>query len=265
MPSAYFVSDVHIVSPACARAELFLRFLRTLSAANATHLFLLGDIFDLWVAGHRYFVDRYRTIVDEVVRLRNEGVEVHYFEGNHDLHLERFWQRKLGVAVHGGPLHVELAGKALRLEHGDEMDPDDRGYRFLRWFLRTPPVRFLVCHLPGRLVAWIGRRASARSRTYTSSVKSVSAAEAVAKIRAHAMRAHAERPFDVIISGHVHVPDDHREENGSVSFRSINLGSWLDRPCFLRLDESGLRLVELPGAWQTQPGGAVTANVGADR
>ena len=240
MPSAYFVSDIHITSPDCARARAFLEWLRSLSGrSNASHLVLLGDIFDLWVADHDYFIDNYRGIIDEIRRLRNEGVDILYFEGNHDLHLKYFWAERVGLTVCEGPTYVELGGRTVRLEHGDQMDPDDTGYLFLRWFLRTPVIRFLVRHLPGRLIAWIGDRASAASRDYTSNTKTIDRDDAIEKIRVHAHEAHAERPFDLIISGHVHVRDDYHAYANGASFRSVNLGSWLDAPCYFLLDEDG--------------------------
>lgn len=236
MPSAYFVSDIHITSPESPRARLFASFLRGLSGkSNTTHLFLLGDIFDIWVADHRYFVDRYREIIGEIRRLKDEGVEINYFEGNHDLHLRYYWEDQLGLTVYEGPTYIFLGGRTVRLEHGDQMDPDDKGYRFLRWFLRTAPMRLLMCNLPGVLVARVGDRASIKSRDYTSNVKSIDAADAIAKIRAHARKAHATKPFDIIISGHVHVRDDCRIEHEAGTFRCINLGSWLDAPCYLKL------------------------------
>lgn len=246
MPSAYFVSDIHVTSPDSPRARLFASFLRTLSGkTNTTHLFLLGDIFDLWVADHRYFVDRYREIIDEIRRLKEEGVAISYFEGNHDLHLRYFWADQLGLTVHVGPAYVELGKKTVRLEHGDQMDPDDKGYIFLRWFLRTAPIRLLLRHLPGRFVARIGNRASATSRHYTSVTRSMERDESITKIRAHAKRAYAKRPFDLIISGHVHVKDDCHVETGATTFRSVNLGTWLDAPCYFALEGNDERFHEL--------------------
>ena len=246
MPSAYFVSDLHITSPEDPCAHLFTSFLRTLSGkTNITHLFLLGDIFDLWVADHRYFIDRYRSIIDEIRRLRDEGVEISYFEGNHDLYLRYYWAEHLCVRVCAGPVYIRLGERTLRLEHGDQMDPDDKGYRFLRWFLRTPPVRFLAHHLPGRVIVRIGDRASVGSRHYTSNRKTISPDDAIDKIRAHARRVHAEKPFDIIISGHVHVRDDCTIGDGHASFRSVNLGSWLDAPCYFKLDDNVAEFFEL--------------------
>jgi UDP-2,3-diacylglucosamine hydrolase len=245
MQRAYFVSDLHIASPDDPKATLFLAFLRQLTAESASHLVLLGDIFDMWLGDHDYFVDRYRQVIDEIARLRDDGVQVHYFEGNHDLHLGRYWAGRLGIVVHRGPTSLQIAGQTVRLEHGDQMDPDDRGYRFLRWFLRTPVMRFVIYHLPGKLAAAIGERASASSRSYTSETKTISREGAIGKIREHAAKAHAEQRFDLLISGHVHIRDDHEMRAAGGSFRSVNLGTWLDRPCCFRLDAAGGQMVEL--------------------
>lgn len=125
------------------------------------------------------------------------------------------------------------------------MDPDDRGYRFLRWFLRTPPIRWLICNAPGTLIARLGKRASAGSRVYTTHTKSITSDSAIAKIHDHATRAFVDKPFDIILSGHVHIRDDHRIDSNGNSFRSINLGSWIDAPCYFKLDGGEGRFHEL--------------------
>ena len=249
MTRAYFVSDLHLGEPDDARTRLFETLLdRIGDDADATHLVLLGDIFDMWLGDHDYFIDRYRRIVDKLERVRANGVDILYFEGNHDLHLGPFWSGRLGFDVHPGPAYLILGGKRVRLEHGDQMDPDDRGYIFLRWFLRTPPMRFLILHLPGRLVGWIGVRASAHSRAYTSETKTISRDGAIAKIRQHAAKVYAEDPFDLLISGHVHVRDDVAVEGSEGGARSVNLGTWLDQPGYFLLTDESAAMVELdPG------------------
>jgi UDP-2,3-diacylglucosamine hydrolase len=244
--NAYFVSDLHISSPTDPRAGLFIDFLKHLSGAdNASHLILMGDIFDLWIAAHQHFIDRYQSITDEIVRLRDEGVEIHYFEGNHDLYLRHYWGEQIGLTVHEGPEYMELGHQTVRIEHGDQMDPDDRGYRFLRWFLRTLPMKFLIPRLPGRLIVAIGKKSSETSRVYTSETKTITREQTIRKIRAHAEKAYAQMPFNLIISGHVHVRDQYLVQDGQMAFKSVNLGTWLDTPCYYRIDETGGKLVDL--------------------
>jgi UDP-2,3-diacylglucosamine hydrolase len=242
MADAWFVSDIHIDSMQDPKARDFLAFLNTLTEDRpATHLFLVGDIFDLWVGPHQYFVDRFEPIVQRLRQLVNSGVEVHYFEGNHDLHLQNYWQNNLGVQVHSGPEYFEINAKVLRVEHGDQTDPDDKGYRFLRWFLRTPPLRLLAHNLPQKAVSWIGTKASHASRDYTSQVKTIDSKTAIQKLRTHADKAYAQNPFDLLVNGHVHIVDDYQAEN----FRAINLGTWLEKPRALHISVTTPQLVPL--------------------
>ena len=246
MLSAYFVSDIHISSPECPEARRFVSFLVSLSGGhNITHLFLLGDIFDLWVADHKCFVDRYQEIIDELQRLRDEGVAISYFEGNHDLYLQYFWRDKLGLSVYESPAYVRLGNKMLRLEHGDQMDPDDKGYLLLRWLLRTVFIRILIRNLPEQLIRMIGERLSAHSRRLTSRARSLDGPRVVHKIHTHACRVHEEKAFDLLITGHVHVRDDCNLSSSRGVFRSVNLGSWLDSPCYFRLEDTDAQFFEL--------------------
>lgn len=233
MLKAIFLSDLHLISLEDPRGARFMSLLRGISGRGpkaVTHLFLVGDIFDLWLADHQFFVQRYGAVIDQIHRLQSEGVEVHYFEGNHDLYLETYWARALGVRVHPGPAHFQLGSWAVRVEHGDQTDPDDRGYRFLRWFLRTPVMRWFAHHLPGGVVKWIGERASASSRQYTSTVKSVTNEGALLKLHRHAEAMAKTEDFDLLVNGHVHVHDDYSFIAAGKPRRALNLGSWLREP-----------------------------------
>lgn len=241
MLSARFVSDIHIENKADPKARLFLSFLKGCNRGNCTHLVLLGDIFDFWIADHSVFVREYAEIIAEVERLRWEQVEIHYFEGNHDLHLKKFWRNQLGCEVHEGPAYFQLGEKAFRVEHGDQMDPEDKGYLFLRWLLRTPALKVLAHRLPGTLVHKIGQRSSSTSRNYTSETKTISQNTAREKIRAHAEKVHSEKPFDYIVTGHVHVRDHCKLTSGAESW---NLGTWLNEPGYLEFNEKSQPLVQ---------------------
>lgn len=206
---AYFLSDIHLKRIDEPRAQKLLSFLKTLEAdTELTHIFLVGDIFDLWISDHAYFVNKFAPIIEQLKSLRQRGVELHYFEGNHDLYLDRFWENQIGAKVHRNWAVFDLSGLRVRVEHGDLIDPDDHGYRFLRWFLRTPVITWAAHHLHEKLVAQIGEKASRVSRTYTSETKTISKEEAINKIRRHAEALATSESLDFIISGHLHVRDD---------------------------------------------------------
>lgn len=252
MSRALFISDIHISSPDDERAGLFRLFLSKCLEVKPSDLFLVGDIFDLWISDRPYFVNRYVEIIALIRALRNAGVRIHYFEGNHDLDLRRFWQTEMGCEVYSEAAYFDLNGLRVRVEHGDQMDPDDQGYLFLRWFLRTRPMVWLGRLLPNSLVAKIGERASNASRKYTSEVKTATDEAAVLKIRAHAGQSCAVKPFDLFVSGHVHVAEFSQQTayvvkdgdgGGEREFRCVNLGTWLKEPLVLDLQGKDARLV----------------------
>lgn len=241
---AVFISDIHLRSSDEPNARLLVQVFDTIENRGYTHLFLLGDIFDLWIADHRYFVERFAPVLSALERLRKKGIEIHYFEGNHDLDLKPYFEKKLGAVVHESAFHMQLGGRKLRLEHGDQMDPSDRDYLFLRWLLRTPIVRWLGRHLPQAVVGWIGETASKTSRHYTMGVRNALGHDMVEqKQLAHAEKVFAEQPYDLLIAGHVHVQLDIQLPNRKA--RLINLGTWLERPCVFELSIDTARLKDV--------------------
>lgn len=244
---AYFLSDIHLKSLDQPDAQVLLGLLEDMgSRIQATHLFLVGDIFDFWLGGHEYFIRKFSPIVNHLRRIVAGGVEVHYFEGNHDLYLRDFWQDHLGIRVHVQPCLFQLGNLRVRVEHGDLLDPADRGYRFLRRLLRTPVIEYAGNRFPGGLLARIGRVASRTSRRYTSQHKTISDERAREAVRSHAERVVHEEPFDLIITGHVHVRDEHEFEVGGRTVRSVNLGSWAGSPCTFRVTEPRQEFLQLP-------------------
>lgn len=224
---ALFVSDIHIHSPEDANLKQLYRLLDTCIENGVGHLFFVGDIFDFWIADRNFLVSAYKPLTDRIRQLVNEGVRVHYFEGNHDIDLKKFWHDEIGVSVHSGAAFFNIGTTSIRVEHGDQMDPKDRGYLFLRWLLRTPVMKFLGRWLPEMAVRRIGARASHTSRSYTTNVKVKTDEEVRETVRKHARWAYIKKPFDIFVSGHVHVPEDSTQSVGEGSFRCINLGTWL--------------------------------------
>lgn len=226
---AWFVSDIHITSAHDPKLEVFNNFLAARLRDGTSHLFLVGDIFDLWVGRHAYFIHRYRQTAELIRALVASRVAVHYFEGNHDLHLKAYWADELGVTVHDGPAYFDLGRFRVRVEHGDQMNPEDRGYHFLRFLLRTPFLLWLETKLPGSVIQMIGQAMSRTSRSWTSS-RAERRRQNQGRIRdmiiRHVQQVFPEGEFDFFISGHVHVKVDETLSLGPRSARVINLGWW---------------------------------------
>lgn len=244
MKSYYFLSDLHLRDMQDPKAQTLLRFfISQTDQASNTVVFLMGDIFDLWLGKNSYFIKKYRPLIEAIESFIKQGGEVHYFEGNHDLHLKYFWQDELGAIVHSDPEYFHLEDEVVRIEHGDQMDPEDRGYLFLRWLLRTPVMRWVILNLPGAIIAKIGQMMSKTSRVYTNSLRDPQ--RILSLIHTHAQKSFSLRAFQVIITGHVHLRDETPFAVSGQKMVSYNLGSWDDRFCVLKKDERGWSWLDL--------------------
>ena len=116
---AYFVSDIHLKSDQEKNAKIFLDLLLKIQNENATDLFLVGDIFDLWIGNKKYFIQKFDSIVKAIQSLVQSGVQVHYFEGNHDLYLKSFWENKIGVKFYSKANYFKLNFFKVIVGHGD--------------------------------------------------------------------------------------------------------------------------------------------------
>jgi UDP-2,3-diacylglucosamine hydrolase len=241
---AYFISDLHIRHEDKTKGIKLMEFLKALPK-DTTHLVLLGDIFDLWIGSHEYFIKKFSKIIKELKAISDRGVEIHYFEGNHDIHLKKFWHDELGINVHTDHYYFNFDGIVIRAEHGDLMNKEDKGYLFLRKALRTFPMNILSTQLPGKLVEAIGDRSSRVSRFYTDRQNQKYKEKVKALTQDYAQEVYNEKPFDIIITGHTHVDDDFSFEAQGKKARSINLGSWLDRPKALIVTKEETKFIDL--------------------
>lgn len=247
---AWFLSDIHLKTADERNGKILLRFLRSLQEQNPAniHLFLLGDIFDLWVGGHEYFAKKFQPLMEALRDLKKAGARITYIEGNHDVHVEGFFQKKLGVEVFVEAQHYVIDGVRVRVEHGDLINLNDVKYLKYRSIIRNPFVKPLGAILPGRFWDHIGNKASKKSRARTGHYRASNEDSLVQMIREHAPKAYLEKPFDIIISGHMHVFDDHMVDVEGQKVRSINLGSWFEErvKVFCLRDGKG-EWVYLPG------------------
>ena len=238
---AFFISDLHLKDSNEPSSKILLGFLIQLENSlkttdPATHLFLVGDIFDLWIASHTFFIEKFKAIVDQLKLLKSKGLEIHYFEGNHDLYLKDFWQETLGMTVHSKAAHFRLGKLHVRVEHGDLINPEDKGYLFLYSFLRTQSMSWLAKNLPSSLVKLIGTKASSASREYTSVTKHIHQDKMRELIKDYVLGLKGQK-FELFVSGHVHIQDDQILTKAGSQVRCINLGSWFDfAKCFILSD-----------------------------
>lgn len=140
----YFVSDVHLgldVKDPAARERRFVDFLKGLPQETSA-LYMLGDIWDFWYE-YRDVVPRgYVRVFAALQELMDRGVNVYFFQGNHDVWTYGYFE-ELGMKRLEQPTLVEIGGKNFCLGHGDGLGPVPFGYRFLRGVFHNKVLQFL--------------------------------------------------------------------------------------------------------------------------
>lgn len=244
--SAWFVSDIHLTDTHERNSNLLLRFLFYLNQNPKVHqLFLLGDIFDLWVGTGSAFETHFKLIIDQISLFKKNGGVVYYFEGNHDFHVDVFWTKKLGIPVIENDLTLNIEGLVVRMEHGDFINPNDHKYLNYRQKIRRPLSEALIHLFPSCLVKYVGENQSKKSRKRSSSYAVLNKDFLVNLIREYAgVKAQTEN-FDLIVTGHMHVFDQYEFTKGSKKVTSINLGTWLDKPRVLKLSDKNIEVLAI--------------------
>jgi UDP-2,3-diacylglucosamine hydrolase len=73
----------------------------------------------------------------KVSELTDNGVEVHFFVGNHDIWCTDYLERECGVIVHHGPMTMELSDKIFYMGHGDGLGDKDWKFQLIRSIFRN--------------------------------------------------------------------------------------------------------------------------------
>ena len=221
---AYFVSDTHLELDNGARCLAFQKLLqRIVDDTDVTHVFFLGDIFELWLADRKFFRRCYAKTLESIESLASQNIEVHFFEGNHDVLFGKYWTKKLKVKVHKAIYDFQIGGHNFRLEHGDLIDDTDKVYLRWRCFLRSW-LGYLLCKwlLPSSALLWVSENYSTTNHKISSSKRRELHQRSREIIRAYSQK--LPDSIDTLVCGHTHAFMD--EVLGGKKI--YNLGSWLD-------------------------------------
>jgi UDP-2,3-diacylglucosamine hydrolase len=134
----YFISDAHLGSRAFehkrTQERKLVRFLDKIKD-KADAIYLLGDMFDFWFEYKEVVPKGYTRFLGKLSELTDNGVEVHYFIGNHDMWMGDYLEKECGVFLHHEPCLLEIYGKEFYMAHGHTMDvnKDDTMTKIMLW------------------------------------------------------------------------------------------------------------------------------------
>ena len=163
----YFASDVHLGSNFFEDTRIvekrfvaWLNFIRK----DAKALYLLGDIFDYWFEYKHVVPKGFTRFLGKIAEMTDEGIEVHFFIGNHDVWAFDYLPKEIGVILHSKEYITEIYGKKFFLAHGDGLGDDSKSFRLIRSIFHNKVCQKMYSWIHPRWTTAFAHRWSKHSR-----------------------------------------------------------------------------------------------------
>ena len=209
------VSDLHLHVEDPATFEAFTGYLRS---TPADAIFLLGDIFEVWIGDDAALPGSFEADCAQWLRQAAATRALFFLHGNRDFLVGQAWLEQAGATLLDDPCLLHWNDHRWLLSHGDALCLADTDYQLFRAEVRQPDwqAAFLAKPLPERRAIARGLRQASEARKsggadYADADPSLSDAWL------------SRAGTDTLIHGHTHRPADHRTPAGG---RRIVLSDW---------------------------------------
>lgn len=234
----YFISDLHLglgdKEEENQKELLLIKFLQFI-AHDADRLFILGDLFDYWFEYKRVIQKDFFRTHAALRNLSDNNIEINYIIGNHDFLHRDFFQKEIGANLYFDEVDFNIEGKKFFVGHGDGLMKNDKGYIILKKILRNSFLQRLYSAIHPDLGIKIASSTSKTSRNYTEN-KNYGESDSLFEIAKEKI----DKGYDYVMLGHSHIRAKREYKDGYY----INLGSWLENPCYGKFDGERFEIID---------------------
>ncbi|MBE51158.1 MAG: UDP-2,3-diacylglucosamine hydrolase [Flavobacteriales bacterium] len=239
--SIYFASDFHLGSSDLksnhTREKKILDWLDKIKK-NASELYLLGDVFDFWYEYKKVVPKGFVRFLSKLSEMSENGIKIHIIVGNHDLWMKNYLTDECGIQIHHQYLMIKKQGKNLYLDHGDNLDPKNYYFKFIKLIFRNPLCQWLFNKIHPNISFQIAHSWSKASRKNGTTPPYMGSDNEKQEIfcRNHFK---TNPKINFYILGHRHLPLD--IEIGKTC-RYINTGDWITHNSYAILKDGEIQL-----------------------
>jgi len=226
----YFASDFHLGNDDNAKytsREREVQIVQWLDQikVDAAEIYLVGDVFEFWFEYKTVVPKGYVRLLGKLAELRDSGISIFFFIGNHDMWMFKYFEEELGIPTYRTPIQKTIAGKKFFIGHGDGLGPGDNGYKILKKIFSNKLCQWLFERLHPNFGIGIAKFWSGKSRD-GHKVESQFLGEEKEWLISYCNRKIETMDVDFFVFGHRHLPIDWKLKNGHS--RYINLGEWMN-------------------------------------
>jgi UDP-2,3-diacylglucosamine hydrolase len=233
--SVFFVSDAHLGVPDHAssleRERKLVKWLDEI-APRAESIHIVGDLFDFWFE-YRHAVPRgFVRILGKLAELRDRGIDMHVYTGNHDFWLFDYFPKELGIPVHYDIQRYTYNGKKFLVGHGDGIGPGDHGYKFIKKVFTNPLCQWLFARLHPNFGIGLALYWSRKSRQADAHIDERFRGEEEVQV-IYAREVLNSEDLDYFVFGHRHWPTKYALTEKAYL---LNLGDWITHFSYAEFD-----------------------------
>lgn len=224
----YFASDFHLGLTLSSKEKESLREKKIVNWLDSIDndvqdLFLVGDIFDFWFEYKHAIPKGFTRFFGKIGSMVDQGINVYFFTGNHDLWMFNYLQSELGVTIFNDPIELKINNTKMYVGHGDGLGPGDNYYKFLKKIFTNPVAHWMFKWLHPDIGIEFAQRWSRHSRISKGEPDANYLGDEEFLIQFCKSR-ESQKHHDYYIFGHRHLP---LEVDINQSAKYFNLGEWV--------------------------------------
>lgn len=223
----YFASDQHFGIPNATesrkREDRFIRWMDEIKA-DAQIIFLMGDLFDFWHEWKYVVPKGYIRVLGKIAELKDSGIEIYFFVGNHDLWMKNYFQEELGIPVFFEKQYFEINNRQFLLAHGDGLGPGDKGYKRMKKVFTNPLAQWAFRWLHPDIAMRIANYMSQKNKMISGDEDKQFLGEDKEFLILYSKEKLKTDKINYFVYGHRHLP---MVLDLSPDSKYVNLGDWI--------------------------------------
>ncbi len=224
----YFSSDNHLGAPTRAeslpREKVFVKWLDIIKH-DAEVIFLLGDLFDFWFEYKTVVPKGFVRTLGKLAELRDNGIQIYFFVGNHDLWMHDYFETELNIPVYHDPKTFVFNKKSFFIGHGDGKGPGDKGYKRMKRVFVNPVSKWFFRWLHPDIGVRLAQHLSVKNKLISGDEDKEFLGEEKEWLAQYSKRKLEGRHYDYFVFGHRHLPMEIKIGENSIYY---NLGDWIN-------------------------------------
>lgn len=222
---ALVISDTHLGTYGCKAKEL----VQYLKSINPKTIVLNGDIIDVWQFSKNYFPKAHTKVIRQLMKMMENGSQIHYLAGNHDENLRRFIGLSLGNFKIANKLILELGETRSWIFHGDVFDVV---MHHSKWLAKLGAKAYGFLTITNRIVnaflSLFGQRRISLSRNVKKAFKGKQKNKLATRFETTVAELAIKKKYDFAICGHIHYPEKKVISNNEGQVTYLNSGDWVE-------------------------------------